>query len=384
MKSDTLLQHLGEETHDRGAVTPPIYQTSLFVFDTVEDMKSYRPYHPEEERFVYSRVGNPTNAIVEKKVAALEKTDGARLFSSGMGAISAAVMTCLKAGDHVVCIDTVYGPTRALFERYLKRFGVDTTFVVGEDPEDFKAAMKENTALMYLESPSSMLFKLQDIRAITSMCKERGIKTVIDNSFATPIFQQPATMGVDLVCHTATKYLGGHSDLVAGVTCGPAEVMERMGLDEMELLGGTLPPFPAWLVLRGMRTLGLRVKHANEVGHKISKFLKGHPAVEEVYFAGSDWHRQKDLYDKQMTGSASLMTFQPRVQDQASLYAFANELENFQIGVSWGGYESLVTVNQLKPHDWPEAKWTVRIYCGLEDPGDLLDDLDRNLRKHLM
>lgn len=384
MKPETLIQHLGEETHDRGAVTPPIYQTSLFVFDEVDHMNPSSPEKLREDRpFVYSRVTNPTNRIVEKKIAKLEKTDSARLFSSGMGAMTAAIMHCVRAGSHVVCIDSVYGPTRQFLESYLPKFGVETTFVPGDDPNDFIAAMKENTTLVYLESPSSVLFRFQDIRAITAECRKRGIKSVIDNSYASPLYQQPATMGVDLICHTASKYLGGHSDLVAGVLCGPADMIDEIAGNEMELIGGTLPPFPAWLILRGMRTLALRMKHAHEVGNTVAEYLHEHPAIAEVIHAGAKWHPQRALYESQMSGSGSVLSFVPKCQDPVKIKAFARDLEHFQIGVSWGGYESLVTVHNPKAMDWSESKWLVRIYCGLEDTDDLIEDLAQSIAKNL-
>lgn len=384
MKPETIIQHLGEEAHDQGAVTPPIYQTSLFVFDEIDELNPAKPELLRENRpHVYSRVSNPTNRIVEKKIAKLEKTDSARLFSSGMGAMTAAIMHCVQSGSHVVCVDSVYGPTRQFLEKYLPKFGVDTTFVPGDDPRDFIAAMQENTTLVYLESPSSVLFRFQDLRTITAECKSRGIKSVIDNSYASPLYQQPATMGVDLICHTASKYLGGHSDVVAGVLCGPSHLMDEIAGNELELIGGTLPPFPAWLILRGMRTLPLRMKHANDVGNQVAEFLYQHESIDEVLHAGAIWHPQRDLFEAQMTGSGSVLSFIPKCQDPAKIKAFAKDLEHFQIGVSWGGFESLVTVHNPKPMDWSESKWLVRIYCGLENTQDLIEDLNQSIIKNL-
>ena len=384
MKRETIIQHYGEETHDRGAVVPPIYQTSLFVYEDMESLVSQlKPETRTDEKAFYSRVGNPTNAIVEKKLAALEGTEAARIFGSGMAAISAAILSCVKAGSHVICVDTVYGPTRSFLEKYLPRFGVETTFVPGLDPQEFADAMRDSTDLVYLESPSSMLFRFQDIEAVTSICRERGVKTIIDNSYATPLFQNPAAMGVDLVCHTASKFLGGHSDIIAGVICGRKELIRKIEEEEVELIGGALAPFPAWLMLRGMRTLPLRVRHACDAGNQIAQYLADHPAVEDVIHAGAEWHPQRSLFLKQMSGSVSLLSFVPKCQDGDKVRAVVRDLELFHVGVSWGGFESLAVANEMQPPGWKEAKWVIRIYAGLEDVGDLMDDLDQALKKTL-
>lgn len=381
MKADWILQHVGEEFHVMGAVTPPIFQTSLFVKESIDELNGMTAGNDlDGDRYVYSRVSNPTNRVIERKVAALEKTEDAKFFSSGMGAISAAILSCVKAGSHVVSVDTCYGPTRSFLQNYLPKFGIETTFVVGNEVSDFEAALRPETSLVYLESPSSLLFNMQDLRAVSELCQSRGIKTVIDNSYATPLFQQPVTLGIDLVCHTASKYLGGHSDLVAGVVAGRKELIEPIARNEMELIGGTLPPFPAWLILRGMRTLRLRVEESRRVGNIVAEYLHNHPAVETCLHAGGAWHPQAHLFESQMSGSISLMTIIPKCQDPAKVKAFAEALEIFQIGVSWGGYESLVVANVAHPADWAEPKWFVRLYVGLEDVGDVVADLERALR----
>lgn len=381
MDFETILQHLGEEEHDRGAATPPIYQTSTYVYDSVEAfLRQGDPLTRDDGRPVYSRVSHPTAVILEKKLAALEETDGALVFASGMSAITAAIMVCVSAGSHVVAVDTCYGPTRTFLESYLPRFGVTTTFVTGVSTEEIEAAMRPETAMVYLESPSSLLFRFQDLRAVSAICRERGILTVIDNSYATPLYQKPATMGIDLVCHTATKFLGGHSDVVAGAVCGRGDLIAKMATGERELLGHILAPFPAWLMLRGMRTLGVRMRQSEETGHRLAGYLKGHPMVDEVIHAGAEWHPQRALFESQMSGSCSLVTFLPKVQDEAKITRFLNSLEHFQMGVSWGGFESLAVANKTQPMDWPEPRWFVRLYGGLESVEDLVADLDRSFR----
>ncbi|MBX3111345.1 MAG: aminotransferase class I/II-fold pyridoxal phosphate-dependent enzyme [Fimbriimonadaceae bacterium] len=377
-RPETLIQHLAEETHDRHAVVPPIYQTSLFVYDDVETFrKSFQSDEPDLH--TYSRVSNPTLDVAEKKIAALEGTDRCRLFSSGMAAISAAIMSCVRSGSHVVCVDTVYGPTRIFLTDYLPRFGVTVTFVDGRDPADFERATTEATTLYYLESPSSVLFRLQDLAAVAAIAKARGISTVCDNSWASPVYQQPARLGIDIVVHSATKYLGGHSDVVAGALCTDSKRFNTLLDAEISLFGGTLPPFPAWLVLRGLRTLPVRLRAVGETATTVAKYLQTRPEVEEVFYVGLPDYPQADLRDKQLNGVTGLVTFMPAAQDEAKVVAFVEKLRLFQIGVSWGGHESLAVPLQQQPMDWPESRWLVRLYCGLEHPDDLIADLDNAL-----
>ncbi len=383
-RPDTILQRYAEDEHVEGAVTPPIFQTSLFVFPDCESFAaSFDQQSLDRPRYVYSRVANPTCEIAERKIAALEHMGAAKLFGSGMGAISAAIMSCVKAGDHVVCIDTVYGPTKEFLRDYLPQFGVTTTFVPGS-LDDYMAAATPETTCFYLESPSSILFRIQDLEAIAAFAKSRGIATIIDNSYCSPYFQQPADFGIDIVVHSATKYIAGHSDVVAGALATSEERMRSLIAKEVSLFGGALAPMPAWLLLRGLRTLGLRMKHARETGRTVAHWLRERPEVSEVFFPGFDDHPSRDLAEKQMQGTGSLLTFAPKVQDEARLRRFANDLKMFQLGVSWGGYESLCVFMPQHPVDWPEPRWVVRLYCGLEDVDDLLGDLDRCLQTHLM
>lgn len=368
---ETLLQHLGEEQKAFGAVTPPIVQTSLFVFDDVEAFIN-RDDAAEDGAYVYSRVGNPNNRVLEKKIAMLEGTDMCRVFNSGMAAISAAIMGVVEAGAHIVCVDTAYGPTQQLLRDYLPRFGITTTFVPGLTTEEILDAIRPETKLIYLESPGSILFRLQDFETIASHCRAKGIATITDNSYSSPVFQQPARFGIDLVVHSATKYLVGHSDVVAGVVAGRRELMQRIAKDEVALFGGALAPFPSWLLLRGMRTLALRMRHAEETGNTVAAWLKEQPWVEQVYHAGFD---TSALRMKQMSGTSSLLSFQPKNQDKQWSVKFIESLKLYQLGVSWGGFESLSVPLQMHPGDWPEPRYIIRLYNGLEYVPDLLEDL---------
>ena len=375
-RPETLIQHLAEETRDRMAVVPPIYQTSLFAYD---DVASFRQSFQlgDKDTHNYSRVSNPTLDVAEQKVAALEGMDRCKLFTSGMAAISAAILSCVRTGSHVVCVDTVYGPTRQFLTDYLPRFGVTTTFVDGRDPADFAAATTEATTLYYLESPSSILFRLQDLEAVTAIAKARGITTICDNSWASPVYQQPAKFGVDIVVHSATKYLAGHSDVVAGALCTDSKRFARILEDEVCLLGAALPPFPAWLLLRGLRTLPIRLKAVGETAGVVARWLQARPEVAEVFYVGLEGYPQAALRDKQLRGMTGLVTFMPATQDEAKIIKFAEALRLFYLGVSWGGHESLVVPLQQQPLDWPEKKWMLRLYCGLENVDDLLEDLEQ-------
>lgn len=371
MHRETLLQHLGEEDKAFGAVTPPIVQTSLFVFDDVDSFVN-RDDSREGEPWVYSRVGNPNLTMLEKKLAMLEGTESARVFNSGMAAISAAILTAVESGSHVVCVDTAYGPTQQFLRDYLPKFGVTTTFLPGLSTEEILGAIRPETKLVYLESPGSILFRLQDFEAITSYCRERGIITITDNSYCSPIFQQPAQFGVDLVVHSATKYLVGHSDVVAGVVAGRRHLLQNIAKNEMPLLGAALAPFPAWLMLRGMRTLPMRMRYAQETGNAIAGWLKEQPFVGQVFHAGFD---KSPLKEKQMDGTSSLLSFQPKNQAREWSVRFVEALQIYQLGVSWGGFESLSVPLEMQPGDWPEKRFIVRLYNGFEHVPDLLADL---------
>jgi cystathionine beta-lyase len=374
---ETLLSHFGEEEKLHGAVVPPIFQNSLFAFESVDAFVAAGSAPPGKAPYVYSRVSNPTIAVAEAKLAKLEGTEACRVFGSGMAAITSAIMACVESGAHVVAVDTCYGPTRQLLADYLPRFGITATFVDGVDPQEFFDAIRPETKLVYLESPSSLVFRLQDLATITAYCRERGILTAIDNTYATPLYQQPAALGVDIVLHTASKYLGGHSDITGGVLCGSTEFVKRITKDELSLFGSVIAPFPAWLMIRGMRTLAIRLKRHEETGNTIARWLETHPAVEQVHHLGLDSFPQKELFRKQMKGSGGLFSFVPKNQDQAAVVKFIEALDIFQLGVSWGGFESLAVPLHVHPMYLKEKTWMIRLFTGLESPVDLMKDLER-------
>lgn len=378
---DYICTHLGEENAADihfGAVIPPIFATSLHVFPDMEGLLQFNP-RQSTGKYIYGRVENPTVWLLEKKLAALEKADGALCFASGMAAITSAVLHCVKPGDHIVSINNVYGPVRTFFDTLLVKYGVEITYISGSDPTEFAANSRENTALYYLESPSTAVMELQDLSAIAETARNRGIKTVIDNTWATPIYQQPLTMGVDIVVHTMSKYIGGHSDIIGGVLCADSAIIEQIKASERELLGGIIGPFEAWLAVRGLRTMPVRLAQSGQNALAVAKLLDTHPRVRRVNYPGIRSHPQYPLARRQMSGCSGLLSFELDDTLENSI-AFANRLKMFRKGVSWGGFESLVCMPMYKLTD-QEAKLRnsdrnlIRLYCGLEDQEGLLSDI---------
>lgn len=375
----TLLQHFGEEEKIKGAVTPPIFQNSLFVFESMDELLTAMSEHPDGPQHHYSRVSNPSVEIAEKKIAKLEGADACKVTGSGMAALSIAVMSCVKQGSHVVAVDTGYGPLKALLTDYLSRFGVTYTFVNGGEVDEIVDALRPETDAIYLESPSSLVFQLQDLEAIAKIAQARGISTICDNTYNTPLHMQPHRLGIDLVCHSATKYLGGHSDITAGAVTASQERIDRIVRQEIALLGSILHPFQAWLLNRGLHTLELRVKRHETTANKVASWLESRKEIARVHHISLDSFPQRALYRKMMSGSGGLFSFEPKIQDPDKVKGFADALKIFQRGVSWGGFESLVVALPVHPLGYKERKWIVRLFCGLEDVQDLIADIDQAL-----
>lgn len=351
---------------------PPIFQSSLFVYDSFE---AFEDREKLKAQFMYTRLANPTTNIAESKIAALEETERCRLFGSGMGAISAAILSCVEAGKHIVATHASYLPAKAFMRDYLPQFGVETTFVDGRRTSEIEEAIKPNTSLIYMESPGTFLFHVQDVEAVCSLAKERGITTVIDNSCATPYFQKPAKMGADLVVHSATKYLAGHSDIVAGAVCGSEERLAKLVWEEGLLLGSIIDPFAAWLLIRSLRSLPLRMERHQKNAKRIAEWLESHERVERVHYPGLPSHESYSLVKKQMSGASGLLSFIPKFSsDRAATKTFCESLKLFQMGVSWGGHESLIA-----PLNYAETgnRWLLRLSIGLETAEDLIADLEQ-------
>ncbi len=344
MKDKTLLTHYSENPElYQGAIVPPIFQNSLFAFPDFDAID--QAFDDPANNCIYSRGKNPTVALVEEKLAKLAGGEKAKLFASGMGAISSAIMHYVQPNDHIIAIKNTYGPANNFMGTYLvNKMNVSVTYVLGKDIQDFVQAIQPNTRLIYLESPSSAIMSLQDIEAVTHLAKQHHIKTIIDNTWATPIFQKPLVMGVDLEVHSCSKYLGGHSDIVAGVIIGKKIDIEAIFLTEAALYGAKMSPFEAWLLLRSLRTLKIRLKEHEASTNRIVEFLDKHPLVKNVYHPHSIHYDQKELAAKQMSGTTGLLAFEVDCNDIVKIKAFLKALKYFSIGVSWGGHESLVYI----------------------------------------
>lgn len=379
-KTDDILAHQGDDYEKfLGAVVPPIFQNSLFVLPT---SGNGIPEHP----YVYTRTTNPTAEVVEKKLAALEGGGDALCFSSGMAAISSAIMYFLEKDCHVITVKSIYNPTRTLLKDYFpKKFGVTTSFLSREELLHIEGHIRENTKLIYLESPSTGIFDLQDLEKIGKLGKKYGIGTVIDNTYATPLYQHPLEYGIDISVHTASKYLGGHSDLVAGALISSEEICDSIRLGERANFGGCIDPHQAWLLLRGMRTLRLRLEQHAKNAKTVAEFLKGHPKVEQVFYPGLKEGPQKELIEKQLKGFNGLLSFVLKgTARQAE--TFLDSLACFLRGCSWGGFESLAspfTVGTTEEYnqelDCPAN--LIRLHIGLEDVETLIADLEQAFEK---
>lgn len=372
---EDICAHLGDE-YDKfcGAIVPPIFQNTLFVQPTEANGVSAHGY-------AYTRVSNPTTDVAERKIAALEGGDGALCFGSGMAAISTGIMYYMKANCHVVLVASSYGGAQALIKGYFPRkFGVTYTLVEGNSVEEIEAAIRPETTLIYLESPCTFTLKLQDLEAVAAIAKARGIGTVIDNTYATPLHQQPLKHGIDIVCHTASKYLGGHSDIVGGVLVSRREIIEEIQNVDRTLFGGIMDPHASWLLIRGLRTLPLRLKQHGESGKKVAAYLEKHPKVQKVFYPGSETYEQKELFEKYLTGTNGLMSFVPNGEPE-DIQKFVGKLHCFQSGVSWGGFESLAVYIACDPdtvkHGNP--RHLVRLHVGLENADHLIADLEQAL-----
>jgi cystathionine beta-lyase len=374
---ETLCVHFGDERAAwQGAAAPPIYQTSTFVYPDAAAFAARRT--PGSPHYDYTRVGNPTNALLEAKIARLEGADWCYGVSSGMAAISAAVNACVEAGAHVVAHAHSYGPTRA-YLHHLRRLGVETTFVNVTDPRAILAAASEKTRLIYLESPTSGFMEIVEIEPIARAARQRGIATIFDNSWASPYFQRPLEMSVDLVVHSATKYINGHSDVVAGVVAGRGGPLHERVAAEIELAGATLDPFAGWLMTRGLRTLALRMEQHQRSGLALARMLVEHPAVLNVRHPGLPSHPQHALARRQMRGYAGLFSFALREQTREAAHRVLDRLRLFHMGVSWGGHESLAIGGTFFSTASEPKQWLIRVFAGLESTDDLVADMRQAL-----
>jgi cystathionine beta-lyase/cystathionine gamma-synthase len=294
-------------------------------------------------------------------------------------------MSVVKAGDHVVCVQKPYSRTNTLISGYLSKYGVESTFVDASDENEVFKAVRENTRLIYLESPNSMTFEIQNIIAITNYTRDKGITTILDNSYNSPLNQQPMKMGVDIVVHSATKYLNGHSDVIAGVVAASSKRIEKMMAEEYMTLGAVVSAHDAWLIIRGMRTLELRVTRSANSAQQIAEWLEGHPKIDKVYYPTLESNPQYQLAKQQMKQGGGLLTIQLNAKDVAQVEKFCDSLKCFLLATSWGGHESLmlpVCALRASASLSSQLPWNmIRVYIGLEDPEMLKSDLEQALSK---
>jgi cystathionine beta-lyase/cystathionine gamma-synthase len=383
MDINYILNHLGEE-HGQyfNAIAPPIMQTSNFLFETVADLR--KAFEDEYDGYLYSRGLNPTVDILRKKLAALDGAEDCLVLNSGAAAIYAGVMSVVNAGDHIVSVEAPYTWANKLFVNTLPRFGVTHTFIDGTLIENWEKAIQPNTKLFYLESPNSWTYALQDLEAVAALAKKHGIVTLIDNSYCTPLYQRPMDYGIDMALQSATKYIGGHSDTVAGVLTGSHERMKKIFNEELLTIGSGIQPFNAWLLLRGLRTLPARLSQISQTTLQVVEALKNHPMVEEVIFPHDPGFSQYALAKRQMKGACGLVTFIFKPTTPQAIEAFCNRLKYIRMAVSWGGHESLIIprVAGMPMTDFdPSNKWhrSCRLYVGLEQADFIVQDICRAL-----
>ena len=380
---EMITSHYGEEYEKYyNAIVPPIFMNSLNVFEEIDDYFDAKVH--DKHTYVYGRVQNPTVRILEDKVAALEHGVAAFAFASGMSAATTAVLSVVKTGQNIVCLRNAYGPLKNFVENYCPaHLGTTLTYVKGNEVSEFEEAITDNTSLVILESPSSVVFSLQDIEAVCKIAHAHGAKVYIDNSFCTPIFSTPLDLGADIVMHTTSKYMGGHSDVIGGVLAVRDEELANTIVTNRELFGGIIGPMEAWLVLRGLRTLSVRVKAHEETAMKVATYLENHPKVRKVYYPGLKSHPQYALAQKQQKGNTGLMTFEIKGSTEDAKKV-VNSLKVFKIGVSWGGFESLACMPHMRQNE-QNCEWLggaqnlIRIHCGLEGVDALIADLEQAL-----
>lgn len=373
-----ILTHHGEAKEKYyNAIVPPIIQSSNFAFPSVASFRE--GFKNELDGSMYTRGNNPTVDILRKKMAALEGSEDALILASGSAAISTAIIGNLAVGDHIICVQKPYSWTFKLLDKFLTRFGITHTFVDGRSIEEIESAIRPNTKVLMLESPNSLTFEIQDLKACAQLAKQHHITTIIDNSYSSPYYQNPIDFGIDIVVHSGTKYLGGHSDVVFGVICASKAMIKKIFISEYMTLGACLSPNDAWLVLRGLRTLPIRLEKISTTTKKVIQFLKEHPKVDYVLYPFDEDFPQHQLACAQMRGAGGLFSVNFKADSIEQMEAFSNRLASFfQFAVSWGGHESLqiptCVFYNLNPNEVPPLPFTfVRYYVGLEEADYLID-----------
>ena len=372
----------GTDLHKKnGPLATPIYQTSTF-----EVTDSDQQVRVASTDMFYTRYGNPTHTVAEKAIAELEGADAALLFASGMNAITTSILALLKSGDHVVAQRDIYGGATKFLSQWLPKLGIETTFVDTTEYDQHARAIRPNTRLLYLESPTNPLLRVVDLKKVTALAQQHKLITFIDSTFATPINQRPADFGIDLIMHSGTKYFAGHSDLICGIVAGRRDLIEIIHATRTTL-GGTMDPHAAWLLLRGIKTLAVRVQRQNDNALRVAQFLAQHPKVRRVHYPFEEGHPQRALAMEQMHGGGGVLSLEVDGSGEDAK-RFSEALHLFTLAPSLGGVDSLVTIPVLTSHGMISAEHRakmgvtdqlVRLSVGIENAGDLIADLEQAL-----
>jgi len=376
-----ILNELGEDREQYfRAISPPIMQTSNFAFKKVADLR--KVFEDEYSTYLYSRGLNPTVDILRQKLAALDEAEDCLVFNSGASAIFASVFSNVQSGDHIVSVRNPYTWAQKMFNNILPRFNITTTYIDGTHIENFERAILPNTRVIYLESPNSWDYAIQDLKAVADLAKAENIITICDNSYCTPLYQKPIALGIDMVLQSATKYIGGHSDVVAGVLSGTRSMMKKIFDSELLNMGNGISPFNAWLLIRGLRTLPIRLERISKTTIKVVEYLKKHPRIEEVIFPFDPSFPQYKLARQQMTGACGLLTIVMKAEKMEEIVTFCESLRHILIAVSWGGHESLAMPRcaSVLPDQFDTGNREhrmIRFYVGLEESDYLIADIEQ-------
>ena len=389
LRFETEAIHAGYSSEEhQGSLVPPLYQTSTFTFDSAE--QGERRFAGQEKGFVYSRLGNPTVKILEDRMAKLEQGEAALAFSSGMAAVSAVLTALTKTGDHILCSQGVYGCTFGLLRLLKGKYNISHDFSTMSSRELLEKDLRPNTACIYIETPINPTMKLVDLELVTSIANQRGIPVVVDNTFCSPYIQTPISHGCDVVLHSATKYICGHGDVIAGIVIGKSEFIQTVSRTTQKDMGGIISPFDAWLLLRGLKTLPVRMDRHCENASMLVDFLRSHPKVETIYFPGnSDYEEDHSIMYKQMKKPGGLISFSIKGTKQTA-QLFMNQLKLIKIAVSLGDAETLIqhpatmthaVVPELERRKMGIEDTLLRLSVGLEAWEDIKEDIEQALEK---
>jgi methionine-gamma-lyase len=383
----TKLIHAGEIDDQFGSATVPIYQTSTFSFSSAEE--GAKCFSGDSDGYIYTRISNPTIDALERQLALLENGFGAIAVSSGMAAATTIYLSLLSAGDHIVSTDAIYGPARSVMQKQFVRFGFQSTYINTTDIETIKAAIRPNTKVLYIETPANPTMDITDLVACAKIAHEKGILLVVDNTFCSPYLQNPLDLGADIVFHSMTKFINGHADIVAGIIIAKEETMYRQLRNMMVNLGCNMDPHQAYMVLRGVKTLSIRIDRAQESAQKVAEFLEQHPKVSWVKYPGLKSHHQYELAKQQMKGSGSMISFGLKDGFNGAK-TLMNNVHLALLAVSLGGVETLIqhpasmTHSKVSAEDKKDAGISdelIRLSVGIENVEDVIIDLKQGLEK---